>query len=133
MGNSKNTEKEKLLQTDREFAQRSLEIGVAEAFHEYLDPEALMLSANQHPTKGRDTIYQQMLLSDNYTLSWEPQDGNVAGSGDLGYTWGQYKAISKNSVGSENIRYGKYLNIWKKQADGNWKVLVDMGNANPKE
>jgi ketosteroid isomerase-like protein len=27
--------------------------------------------------------------------------------------------------------YGKYTSIWKKQEDGQWKVLVDMGNDSP--
>jgi ketosteroid isomerase-like protein len=26
---------------------------------------------------------------------------------------------------------GKYLNVWKKQPDGSWKVLVDIGNEDP--
>ncbi|MCG2717170.1 MAG: nuclear transport factor 2 family protein [Candidatus Marinimicrobia bacterium] len=90
-----------------------------------------MLSANQHPITGRDTIYQQMLANNEYILSWEPQNGEVASSGDLGYTWGKYKVTAKNPDGAATCRYGKYLNVWKKQPDGSWKVLVDMGNASP--
>ena len=33
--------------------------------------------------------------------------------------------------GKPVIEYGKYTSIWKKQADGSWKVVLDMGNASP--
>ena len=26
------------------------------------------------------------------------------------------------------VRHGKYVTIWKKQADGSWKFVVDIGN-----
>ena len=128
---SKESEKDKLLQTDWDFARTSEKIGAAEAFKLYLDHDALMLSANQHPIAGRDTIYQQMLANDEYTLSWEPQDAEVASSGDLGYTWGKYTVTAENPDGAATYRYGNYLNVWKKQPAGSWKVLVDMGNASP--
>lgn len=31
----------------------------------------------------------------------------------------------------KSVSHGKYLNIWEKDADGNWKVAVDMGNSSP--
>jgi ketosteroid isomerase-like protein len=27
------------------------------------------------------------------------------------------------------VEHGKYTSIWKKQKDGSWKVVLDMGNA----
>ncbi len=127
-------EKMVLLQTDREFAQTSVELGAAEAFKRFLDANALQLPAGQKPVRGVENIYRQMKKgADSYTMSWEPQEGDVAASGDLGYTWGIYKVTVKNQDDSEINSYGKYLNIWKKQPDGSWKVLVDMGNQNPDE
>lgn len=125
-------EKVKLLQTDREFAQKSVESGAAEAFKMYLLEDAFQLPAGRNPRFGRDAIYQSMKTAgDGYTLSWEPQDGEVAASGDFGYTWGKYTFSWKDSDGVKQVEYGKYLNVWKKQ-DGQWRVLVDMGNDNPK-
>ena len=55
----------------------------------------------------------------------------MSGSGDLGYTYGNYVFISKDKDGKIVASYGKYMSVWKKQKDGSWKVVVDMGNASP--
>jgi ketosteroid isomerase-like protein len=123
--------KEALLQTDREFSEYSVAHGAAEAFNNYLLEEAFQLPAGQNPIYGRDGIYQSMLEDDEtYTLSWEPQNGAVASSNDMGWTWGIYTITFKTEKG-EVSRQGKYLNVWEKDDEGNWRVLIDMGNQNP--
>ncbi len=133
-GNYMNTEKERalLLETDREFARTSIMIGTAEAFHAFLDSDALQLPAGGHPVRCRDNIYFQMKAENSSAvLNWEPQEAEVARSGDLGYTWGTYTYSWVDAESGLQSRYGKYLNIWKKQPDGKWKVLIDMGNTSP--
>ncbi len=126
------TEKSLLLQTDRDFSKKSVESGAAEAFKIFLTEDALELPAGSHPVFGRNSIYQGMKPGqESYVLEWEPQDGEVAQSGDLGYTWGFYTVTSKTDNGETVKSHGKYLNVWKKQADGSWKVAVDMGNKSP--
>ena len=61
-------------------------------------------------------------------MLWQPQVGEVAASGDGGWSGGQYQVV----VDGENTDTGKYLNIWKKQPDGTWKVRLDIGNQRPK-
>lgn len=124
--------KQELLDTDRAFAAYSVEHGAAEAFRQFLAENALELSANANPVSGRDNIYQQMLKAgDGYELKWEPQDGEVALGGDMGWTWGLYTLRYQTSAGENRVNYGKYLNIWKRQPDGAWRVVVDMGNQSP--
>jgi ketosteroid isomerase-like protein len=65
------------------------------------------------------------------TLTWTPVKAEMAKSGDLGYTYGNYIFTAKNKEGKLIANYGKYTSIWKKQKDGQWKVMVDMGNASP--
>jgi ketosteroid isomerase-like protein len=50
-------------------------------------------------------------------------------SGDIGYTYGTYVATMNDAKGKPMTDHGKYLTIWKKQADGKWKVAVDMENT----
>jgi len=50
----------------------------------------------------------------------------------MGWTWGKYVLSFNDEDGVEQKRYGKYLNIWTRQEDGQWKVAVDMGNSSPK-
>jgi len=124
-------EKENLLQTDIAFSETSFAKGSREAFHEFLDEEALMLPAGSQPIFGRENIYEVMSGGTNSVLTWEPVMAEVSKSGDLGYTWGRYKSLREGSDTTIKAEYGKYLNVWKKQNDGTWKVLVDMGNSNP--
>jgi ketosteroid isomerase-like protein len=126
------SEKEKLLQTDIDFALFSVNNGAAEAFNEYLTGDALQLPAGNNPVQGVKNIYNRMKENQaNYTLDWSPQYAEVANSGELGYTWGTYSLAYKDKNGEEQKSYGKYLNIWKKQTNGNWKVAVDIGNDSP--
>ena len=126
-------EKGKLIQTDKDFSEFSVNNGAGEAFNQYLTENALALPAGKNPVQGLKDIYIMMKKNqENYTLEWSPQNGEVAKSGELGYTWGTYILSYKDKNGEEQKNYGKYLNIWKKQPDGDWKVAVDIGNSSPK-
>jgi ketosteroid isomerase-like protein len=37
----------------------------------------------------------------------------------------------KDKDGKLVTDYGKYATLWKKQKDGSWKVVMDMGNSSP--
>ena len=126
-------ERRRLLNTDKQFAQMSLDKGAAEAFNHFLTEDAMGMSHNQHPVIGREQIYQDMKVGqEDYELAWEPQRAEVSGSEDMGWTWGKYVLSFNDEDGVEQKRYGKYLNIWTRQEDGQWKVAVDMGNSSPK-
>ena len=56
------TEKERLLETDRQFAAMSLEQGAAEAFRYFLTENAMGMTHGQHPVIGRDKLYANMLV-----------------------------------------------------------------------
>lgn len=132
ISNDVDTEKRRLLNTDKQFAKMSLEKGAAEAFKHYLTEDAMGLSPGQHPVVGSDNLYAEMKVDqESYTLDWEPQRAEVAASEDMGWTWGTYILITIDDEGQKQKRYGKYLNIWKRQDDGQWRVIVDMGNSSP--
>jgi ketosteroid isomerase-like protein len=125
-------ESELLMQADKDFAILSVESGAAEAFNQYLTNDALQLPAGKNPVHGRNSIYDNMKANqDKYTLNWSPQYAEVSKSGELGYTWGTYTLTFLDEAGEDQKSDGKYLNIWKKQEDGSWKVAVDMGNESP--
>ena len=55
-------------------------------------------------------------------ISWKTSRVEMAKSGDMGYLIGTYTMTMKD--GTKDT--GKYCEVWKKQADGKWKVAVDM-------
>ena len=65
-------------------------------------------------------------------VAWFPVYASVAASGDLGYTWGYYRWMSRDEKGAPAPpATGKYLTIWRRDASGSWKVMVDTGNQGP--
>lgn len=65
-------------------------------------------------------------------VAWYPVFATVAASGDLGYTWGYYRWMSRDDKGMPAPpATGKYLTIWRRDASGRWKVVVDTGNQGP--
>ncbi|MGB9206183.1 MAG: nuclear transport factor 2 family protein [Terriglobales bacterium] len=78
-----------------------------------------------------DAMRKQPQWPEGTTLTWTPIKADMCASGDLGYTYGNYVYTAKNKEGKLVANYGKYTSIWKKQKDGQWKVVVDMGNSSP--
>lgn len=61
-------------------------------------------------------------------LSWVTSKVEVARSGDLAYDTGAYTLTKNNAGGKPVTTKGKYVVVWKKQADGKWKVIQDIDN-----
>ena len=80
---------------------------------------------------SKDAMRKQPPWPEGTTLTWTPVKAEMSASGDLGYTYGNYVYTAKNKEGKLVANYGKYTSIWKKQKDGQWKVIVDMGNSSP--
>jgi len=128
-----NKEKTELFNSDMEFAAKSEEVGPAEAFYLYMDNEGIQLPINGNAVFGNITIRDRMLSAGEYQLLWTPKKAEVSKSADMGWTWGTYTFKAKDKNGEDIQRQGKYLNVWKKQDDGTWKVAVDIGNIQPEE
>jgi ketosteroid isomerase-like protein len=121
-----------LMRTDAGFSDAAQKIGIAAAFVKYADPGATMLPANENAVTGADGIRRQFAdLPPGTTLTWKPNKAEAAASGDLGYTLGSYVLKSKDKDGAPITRYGKYCSVWKKQPDGSWKWVVDVGTPSP--
>jgi len=64
-------------------------------------------------------------------LTWQPVKIDVAQSGDLAYSVGNWQLKGKDPSGNEVTRTGKYITVWRKQKDGSWKVVADTGTIDP--
>ena len=65
------------------------------------------------------------------SLRWHADYARLATGGDLGYTVGRWKVLRRDSTGEHAVARGKYLTVWRRQADGSWKVEADIGNTEP--
>ena len=53
----------------------------------------------------------------------------AARSGDLAYETGTFDESFKDTSGEPVHVVGKYVVVWKKQANGQWKAIVDIFNT----
>ncbi len=120
-----------ILRADEEFARFAQERGVADAFAVYAAEGATILPNGGNPVRGREAIRALFASSSGTVLTWKPFAAEVSRSGDLGYTLGTYESRSTDAAGKAVTRYGKYCTIWKKQPDGTWRYVVDLGNPSP--
>ena len=121
-----------LKQLEAEFMKAAAERGSAGYMSYYAD-DAVEVPNGVAIIPGKENIAKTMGFLDNKDnhLTWTPVGADISASGDLGYTYGTYEFRSTNKDGKLVVDYGKYTSIWKKQKDGQWKVVLDMGNTGP--
>jgi len=88
--------------------------------------DAVLLPPNAPIATDRKSIRESWagLLGPNTAVSWKVSKVEVAKSGELGYLYGTYPLSIRNPNGGPPVRdTGKLVEIWKKQADGKWKLL----------
>jgi ketosteroid isomerase-like protein len=112
---------------EKKFYETGQEKGTRAAFLEFLAPDGIMFRPG--PVNGRESWEKRQ--ETGLDLVWEPNFAAVARSGDFGYDTGPSKWRAKKGDG-KFTGYGHFISIWKKQADGTWKVALDCGIENTK-
>jgi ketosteroid isomerase-like protein len=83
--------------------------------------------------KGKDAIrtgIKAMMADKNLSLSFTTGSVEVSKGGDLAYSQGSYAETSTDPKTKKAIsEKGKYVTVYKKQADGSWKAVADIVNA----
>lgn len=108
--------------------------GGGQAFGTWFAPDAVTLENGGAPVVGHDAIAARATWTpDKYQLMWTPEGARMSPAGDMGFTWGHYEGNSKDAEGNPVKTTGRYMTVWKKQADGTWKVEMDASNTGPPE
>ena len=79
------------------------------------------------PVNGKKFWSKQ---TDPPILTWRPIFATISRSGDLGYTTGPWE-LRKAKDDPNPAAFGHYNTLWRKDADGMWKVVVDVGVDHP--
>lgn len=112
------------------WSQASQAKDVNKALSFYAD-DAIQMPDRAELIKGKENMrkdWEQMLAMPGPGLSFATTGVEVARSGDIAYEYGTYDFATKDKKGQIHDEKGKYLVAWKKQADGSWKVAVDIDN-----
>ncbi len=123
--------KAEMIAAEISFSTLSREKGTRKALMEYIDSNGVLLRPNSFPLVGADAVDFISQANDTaYIMTWHPKGGSIAASGELGYSYGIYSVTPKNK---DTVMQGTYVNIWKKQPDGKWKLVLDSGNEGIEE
>ena len=119
-----------MVETERAFSRASEDRGIRESFAEFIADDGILFRPT--PVFGKKWMQEHPLPASTTRplLSWQPIFAAVSRAGDLGYTTGpwQFKNDIKDAKASA---FGNFMTVWKKQADGSWKFVLDLGISNP--
>jgi uncharacterized protein (TIGR02246 family) len=122
-----------ILQADRAFDQAVADRNV-ERFLALID-ETATFEGGGMPLHGRDAIragWTRYFEPDGPTLRWTPHTAHVLAAGrDVGVTTGSWVLTSRGPDGARTESRGEYLTVWRKGADGTWRVVFDTGSQEP--
>jgi ketosteroid isomerase-like protein len=120
-----------LLELEGKFAQAVAE-GGGKAFASWFAEDAVTLNNGKPATLGRGAIAASATWdAKDYLLTWVAQGAQMGPSNDMGFTWGHYEGRSKDRNGNPIVTTGRYITIWRKLADGTWKVAMDASADEP--
>ena len=96
----------------------------------YADDGIVMMS-NMPAWKGRDAIRKgavdMFAAMDAKDVKFNTQDVDV--SGDIAVETGTFSMTLTPKGGKAVEEKGKYITVWKRQADGTWKIARDISNS----
>lgn len=121
-----NSDLDSLVNTERSFARTAAERGTRDAFLAFLAEDGIVFAPD--PQNGKKTW--EARPSRPGLLSWEPIYADISAAGDLGYTTGPWEFRPKGAD-DKPVAFGNFMTIWRKQSDGTFKFLLDLGISNP--
>ena len=113
-----------LLDADRDFARASAAQGAVKAYLANVADDVRIFRMNAFPVIGREAA-RAALSANPGVMTWQLITGEVARSGDLGYTYGTYEVAGGGADGKPGEN-GNYVRVWKRQDDGSWKIVADI-------
>jgi uncharacterized protein (TIGR02246 family) len=92
--------------------------------------DAVFLGARGEVARGRDEVvaaWQGLFAADAPDFRWHPEIVELSGDGTLGLSRGPWTVSGRDPQGQPFERGGTFTSIWRRQADGSWRVIFDAG------
>lgn len=114
---------DEMIAAEKSFAAYAVANSTKEAFLKFIDTSAIMFEGGM-PVNG----YQLWLKKEKRpgVLNWRPRYAEISASGDFGFTAGPW-TFQPQSVKDSVIASGYFFTVWKKNAAGEWKFILDVG------
>ncbi|MFQ5927561.1 MAG: YybH family protein [Terriglobia bacterium] len=93
--------------------------------------EDIMLPPNAPMVTGKQGVREymsQLFATPGFAVRRQPPQVEVSRAGDLAYTWDTAGLTLNDPKGNPATQPMKHVVVWKKQADGTWKIVADIWN-----
>ena len=117
---------QELFDAERAFVRVAAEKGFRDSFYEYFADDGIAF--NPHPFRVRVALAGQPSTPAPMGADWAPVYGDVAAAGDLGWNTGPLVFAGRDG---KPDRHGMFFSVWKRQRDGSFKVVLDIGSDTP--
>jgi ketosteroid isomerase-like protein len=117
-----------LREAEHHFTAHAARDGIRPAFLAHVADDATIMFLN---ARGRAEIERAMsaIPADAHIFA-EPAIVTEAASGDLGFAWGPYR-FEATVNDKPFAATGKFITVWRKDADGAWRIVLDHGTQDP--
>jgi len=118
-------------EADRLFGRFSADSGgPAGAFSRWVAEDGMMLGARAVPVRGPEQVRQAFAtFPATGQFAWAPIEALTQSSADgsLGFTIGEARIAATPA----QVTYSKYLTIWRREPDGRYRWVFDIGSDRP--
>jgi ketosteroid isomerase-like protein len=128
--------RDEMIAADKAFSAMSVAKGAHAAFLAYMADDALLYEGDHPPIAGKAAAAayyasqeKKMPTYGTQRLEWTPTGADASKDGSLGYTHGSWTLSAKKADGSAVHVTGYYVTEWRRQKDGQYKFVADIGGA----
>jgi len=121
-----------MMAADKAFSDMSAAKGAHAAFLAYMDDNVRLYEGDHPPIIGKKAAQDYYAANPDEPgerLEWSPIEADASADGTLGYTRGTWIYTAKAQDGSAVKVTGYYVTEWKRQPDGHYKFVLDIGGA----
>jgi ketosteroid isomerase-like protein len=119
-GESRDEALKRLADTERAFARTSVDRGPSLAFYEYFAEDGI--TVQPRPQRPRA---EKPAEKDTFAMDWKPLFTDVSQAGDLGVSSGPWELTPDGA--KEPQAFGYFVSIWRRQPNGEYRVIHDLG------
>jgi uncharacterized protein (TIGR02246 family) len=97
--------------------------------------DAVFISERGVASRGKDAIgsgFKEFLADPTLKFEYKPGAKVFSADGDMAYSTAEYTQTYTDPATKKLVTLkGTNLSVWKKQADGSWKLVADSNPAGP--
>ena len=127
---SREDHRQTLLET-REAVADAVAAGDVERIFSFWTDDMVIYPVGEAPVKGKAAV-REYVRRNRQDLGVVPRtqllEVDASASGDLGYIVGTYEWVNREGEGT---RPGRYVTLWRKNEDGDWKCFLEIHSPDP--